>query len=206
MPTQSRPAPADRPVRIVHAATPPLIDAVALSPGLGSIVHDPNLHRSILRRLAEGPASRLTVAVTDGTLVGHAAVAPSFGRWLTLPSVREYGIEIAREWRHTGLASRLTRAALTDPAVEDEILVAFTLPSSWDAAYEGLSQRAYGQRLEAWAQRYGFQKVDTDEPEVRFQGGAALLVRYGRRVPGSAIATFDRARYVHGVARESLVA
>jgi hypothetical protein len=182
---------------IIHNATPPEIDARAISDGLCSIIRNPQLRRRVYRALAADVQARLTLAVTDGEIVGRAVVAPSFGRWKTLPRVREFAIEVAREWRHTGLAHRLTAAALRDPAAGDEIIVAFTLPSAWDPEHERLTLPEYGRLLIESASRHGFERRSTDEPEVRWQRDAALLVRIGARVPPDAVAAFDRARFVH---------
>ena len=189
-------APTATAVTILHDATPAEVDAAAISPGLCSIVPSPRLLSTILRRLAADPEARLTLAVADSTIVSRAVVGPSFGRWRSLPNVREFALEVARGWRGHGLAARLMAAALTDPAAESEILVAFALPSAWDAEHEGLSPARYCARLRTLLGRAGFQPAGTDEPEVRFGRDAALLVRIGGRVPTAPVAAFEQARYL----------
>ena len=188
-------------VALWHDVTPAELDRLAIGPGLCGIVRDPATLRRILRALAADPRARLTLAVADGAIVGRAAVAPSFGRWRDLPCVEEFAIEVAREWRHAGLARQLTARALADPATEDGLLLAFTLPAAWDMAHERLSSAAYRARLAAFLGEYGFRPTGTDEPEVLFERDAALLVRVGEHVPAAAVAAFEQARYLGPVRR-----
>jgi acetoin utilization protein AcuA len=182
-------------VTLIPAATPADLDRLAIDPGLSSIVHNPELLRRVLRALAADPRARLVLAVHDGTLIGRAALAPSFGRWQALPNAREYALELARGWRGLGLAGALTRATLDTPIIERELLLAFLMPSAWDAEYEGLSEAVYGARLAGMLQRHRFQPTGTDEPEVRLRQNAALLVRRGTRVSATTLAAFEETRY-----------
>ena len=166
-----------------------------ISPDLNSIIPSPVVRRKVVQALAADPRARLTIAVADGAIIGRAMVAPSFGRWQSLPRVREFGLEVARGWRRHGVATALMAAALADPAVEEEILLAFTLPAAWDTDSAGLCQRDYGRLLGALVGRAGFRPTGTDEPEVSLQHDAALLVRVGTRVPPAAVAAFEHARY-----------
>jgi acetoin utilization protein AcuA len=109
--------------------------------------------------------------------------------------VREFALEVARGWRGLGLAGALTRAALADPAAESELLLAFLLPTAWDTEHEGLTGAAYRTRLADLLHRYGFRATGTDEPEVRFQQNAALLVRQGARATEAVLTAFENARY-----------
>jgi GNAT superfamily N-acetyltransferase len=191
-----RPAATARgPITIIHDALPADVATRAIFPSGWSMTRTPALLRTILQRLAADPQARLTLAVAEGFIVGRAAVAQSFGRWATLSRVREYGIEVVRDWRRTGVGARLAEAALTDPRVEQEILLAFALPAAWDIEHARLSRGEYGRLLAEQAGTHGFRPSSTDEPEVMFQAGAALLVRRGARVPGRAVAAFERARY-----------
>jgi hypothetical protein len=187
------------PVTVIHDAGPPTIDACRISPGLCAILRSPVVRRPFLRALAADPQVRLTLAVAEGVMVGRATVAPAFGRWRRLSQVREFGIEVARDWRRgAGLGLPLARLALADPAVADELLLGFGLPSAWDLAYERTPLAVYRRRLVALAARLGFQVTETDEPEIAEEPGAVLVVRVGARVGAAARAAFTRARYRPG--------
>jgi len=179
---------------VIHAAAPADV-AAPISDGLDSIVHSPTVRRRVFDALAADPRTRLTLAVADGVIVGRVSLGPSFGRWSAVEGVRELAVEVARDRRRDGLGTALLEAALADPAVEDEILLAFALPDAWDARAAGLDDAEYGQMLATFLGRFGFHPVDTDEPEVRCRPGAALLVRVGARVPPAARTAFERARY-----------
>jgi hypothetical protein len=185
-------------VTIIHDAALADVEAYAVDPGLTSMMHSPVVRRSILRNLAAEPGARLTLAVVGGTLVGHYAIGPSFGRWQALPRVREVAFEIARGWRRLGVLGRMGDIALADPAVEDEIVLAFLWPAAWDIEHVGLQPTRYRAMLTDLGTRYGFHRAQTDEPELAY--GGALLVRVGARVPADAVAAFEGARIL-GVPR-----
>ncbi len=175
-------------VTIIHRAGPAVLERHSLSEGLHGITHSQVVRRSVLGRLADDPRARLTLAVADGVIAGWAAVAPSFGRWRALPAVRELGLEVAREWRAgTTVARALLATALADPHTEDEVLLAFALPSSWDLAFRPVHPAVYRRMIAAGLRRHGFVPVTTDDPEVRGVPEAALFLRVGARVPAAVL-------------------
>lgn len=178
--------------RVIHDAAPADVDAHPISPTMSSFIRGPSQRRAVVLALAADPEARLTLAVAGGEIVGRAVVGPSFGRWRALTGVREFAIELAREWRHTGLGEVLTRTALADPAVEREIVLAFLLPSAWDLEHEQRSLGGYSAMLRRRAEPHGFRPVATDEPEVRWHEGAALLARTGSRAVRAAREAFER--------------
>jgi hypothetical protein len=184
-------------VTIIHNASVSDVAEYEIDPGLNSIIRRPIVRRQILNKLAADPVARLTLAVSDGRIIGHSAAGPSFGRWLDLPYVREVAFEVSRDWRHQGIAAKLTDRAMSDPAVEDEILIGFLWPSAWDTEHARLSRIAYRDLLTDFTGRYGFRTIDTDEPEIAFQDGGRMIVRIGARVPRRAVATFMDARYLN---------
>ena len=184
---------------IVHDATLADVERYALSPGLTSLIRSPIVRRRVLRDLAAASGSRLTLAVADGAIVGHLAVASSFGRWEKLPRVREVAFEVAREWRRRGVLTRMFDVALADPSVEDQILLAFLWPSAWDVEQTRLQPTSYRRLLTELRGRRGFRPVATDEPEIAY--GGALLARTGARVPSYAVGAFRRAHFLRDVRR-----
>ena len=182
------------PITIIHDAALVDVEAHEISPGLVSMIRSPIVRRKVLRDLAAAPEARLTLALADGMLIGHVAVTASFGRWLALPHVREIAFEVAREWRRFGILSRLLDVALADPAVEDEILLAFLWPSVWDVEHVGLQPTNYRGMLTAVGMQRGFLPVPTDEPEIAH--GGRLIARSGSRVPATALTAFAGARYL----------
>ena len=89
---------------------------------------------------------------------------------------------------------KVLRNLVADPAVEDEILLAFLWPSAWDVQHVGLQPTSYRAMLSAVGAEHGFRPVGTDEPEIARGGG--LIPRTGRRVPADAVTAFDGARYL----------
>ncbi len=175
-------------VAVIHPASLAALERYSLSDGLCGITRSQAVRRSVLARLAADPRARLTLAVADGRIVGWAAVAPSFGRWQALPAVREIGLEVAREWRAgTALARALMATVLADPHSEEEVLLAFALPSSWDLTYKPVHPTVYRRMIAMGLRRYGFVPVVTDDPEVCGVPEAALFLRVGARVPAAVL-------------------
>jgi acetoin utilization protein AcuA len=188
-------------VRVIHDAIPADVDAHPISASMSSFIRGPAQRRAVFLALAADPAARLTLAVAEDEIVGRAVVGPSFGRWQALPGVREFAIELAREWRHTGLGEILTRTALSDPAAEQEVVLAFLLPSAWDLEHEQRSLGGYAAMLRRLAERHGFRPVATDEPEVRWHEGASLLAWIGRRASRQTAEAFEQARFLERAPR-----
>jgi hypothetical protein len=184
-------------VTIIHNASIADVAACEIDPGLNSIIRRTTIRRQILAKLAAAPDARMTLAVSDGRIIGHSAAGPSFGRWLELPHVREVAFEVSRDWRHLGIASIISDRAMADPAVEDEILIGFLWPSAWDTEHARLSRIAYRDLLTRFTERYGFRTIGTDEPEIALQDGGRMIVRIGARVPGRAVTAFMDARYLN---------
>ena len=184
---------------IIHDATLADVERHELSAGLTSLIRSSVVRRKVLRDLAAASGWRLTLAVADGVIVGHLAVAASFGRWEKLPRVREVAFEVAREWRRHGVLTRMFEVALADPSAEDEIILAFLWPSAWDVEQTGLQPTSYRRLLVELGERRGFVQVPTDEPEIAYSG--ALLARLGARVPAYAVAAFRRALFHRGAQR-----
>lgn len=175
-------------VMLIHHAPPTTLDRYPLSEGLHGITHSQAVRRSVLARLAADPRARLTLAVVEGKIVGWVAVAPSFGRWRALPAVREIGLEVAREWRvGAWLARALMTTALADPRTEEEVLLAFALPSSWDLTFKPVRPGVYRRVIAIGLRRYGFVPITTDDPEVRGVPEAGLFLRAGARVPAAVL-------------------
>lgn len=184
---RARPGP-NTAVAIIHPASEAALERYPLSEGLHGITHSQPVRRSVLARLAADPRARLTLVVATDRIVGWAAVAPSFGRWRALPAVREIGLEVAREWRAgTRLARALMATALADPRTEEEVLLAFALPSSWDLTYKRVHPAVYRRMIAMGLRRYGFVPLTTDDPEVCGVPEAALFLRAGARVPAAVL-------------------
>ncbi len=166
-----------------------------LAGGLGIFFRfDPERQLNTLIKIANMPYGNVILAHTAGNLiVGYASCHPvdSTERWNVLNKpgqpyrVYEFGaIEVSREWRGQGVSSGLMKAAFEgDPWMVDKIIISFEFSWHWDYEELGMSKYAYRDMLKKVISGAGFEKMDTDEPNVMMDGANMFMVRVGKEVP-----------------------
>lgn len=166
-----------------------------LAEGLG-IFFRFNLERQMetLLKIAQMNYGNIIIAYTaEDLIVGYVTMHPidESERWnvLNRPGealrVYEFGaIEISRKWRGCDISSNLMRAAFEgDKWIEDKIIVSVAFAWHWDYEELGISKYIYSDMLKKIIASAGFQKMDTDEPNVMMDGANMFMVRVGKRVP-----------------------
>ena len=147
----------------------------------------------LLRLIAARPETNLTVAHTpDGEIVAEVTLSPGDGRWAGLDGLYEIAIQVARSWRHSGLAKRLLAFVLSQDYVEDLIIIALGVSWHWDLEALQMTAWQYREVLVRTFAPFGFQPRTTDDPEISAAEGNALLARIGGRVPLALEEEFER--------------
>ncbi|HEX2913679.1 MAG TPA: hypothetical protein VH186_22940 [Chloroflexia bacterium] len=176
------------------------IEQMELADGLGIFFrYDKERQKQILLNIARMPYGNVVLAHTPGGLItGYVSTHPvdSSERWDTLNQVShvnsegklyvyEFGaIEVSRQWRGMGLSTRLMRAAFeTDDWFEDKITVSVEFAWHWDYEEVGMSKFAYRNMLKKVIGSAGFERMDTDEPNVVMDSANMFMVRLGPKVP-----------------------
>lgn len=178
-----------------------------IAPGFFAITRSAELRALFTDILGLGAA--ITVAVDRSMLIGYAADLPFVPvqwehgevqrRWSLVPQARELGaLEVARPFRGQGLARLLLEEMFSGGRLEDRIVIAEGLHWHWDLEQSGLSVAEARQRLLALFGGEGFQRYDTDEPEVSYSPGNFLLARLGAQVAEESVRAFREALFSRG--------
>jgi acetoin utilization protein AcuA len=163
----------------------------------GSIVRSERLPEVFGGIAASGGV--VLAALVGGELRGYATLVPSSAltreRWENLPDTYELGsIEVARSSRRRGVGTALLARLPATLPIERLLLFARGLAGHWDTALATLSPIDYRRMLLRMLGRAGFERWDTDDPEVEDHPMNFLAVRAGRSVAsGSLQALAERA-------------
>lgn len=153
---------------------------------------------SLLGRLAD-LGGVIVAATADHELRGYATLVPSSALtgegWENVPDTFELGsIEVARSSRGRGIGTALLATLAAALPIEDLLLFARGFVNHWDMALAGLTPVQYRLMLLRMLGRAGFQRWETDDPEVTDDPMNFLAVRAGLRAPSaSRLALEERA-------------
>jgi len=136
-------------------------------------------------------------ALGDGELRGYATLVPASAlareRWEHLPDTFELGsIEVARSQRRRGIGTELLSSLQGSLPLEQLILFARGFAGHWDVAAAALPWVEYRRALLRMLGRAGFERWDTDDPEVLDHPLNFLAVRVGRDAPSSSMLEMAR--------------
>lgn len=167
-----------------------------LEEGLGIFFRfDLERQMNILLKIARMNYGNMVLAHTaDDLIAGYVSMHPvdESERWAILNKpgepirVYEFGaIEVSRKWRGYGISKSLMRAAVEgDNWMDDKIIVSVEFAWHWDYEELNMGKFAYRDMLQKVIAVAGFQKMDTDEPNVMMDGANMFMVRVGKNVPG----------------------
>ena len=169
---------------------PRRLDVTSIAGDFGAIVRTERLPR-----LLEGIARLggvVLAAVEEEELRGYATLVPSAAltreRWENLPNTFELGsLEVARAHRGRGVATKLLVTLQTSLPIEDMILFARGFCSHWDLGLTPTDPLAYRRRLLGMLAKLGFQRWDTDDPEVCENRLNFFAMRAGLAVPTASL-------------------
>lgn len=134
----------------------------------------------------------IVAALEGDELRGYATLVPSSAltreRWENLPDTFELGsFEVARSSRGRGIGTELLGRLHTTVPVDKVLLFARGLASHWDLALTALPAIDYRRMLLRMLGRVGFQRWETDDPEVRENPLNFLAVRAGLSAPSASL-------------------
>ncbi len=171
------------------------LSRMRLAEGLGIFFRfDTERQMTNLLKIARMDYGNVIIAHTaDDLITGYVSMHPvdETERWVILNKpnepirVYEFGaIEVSRQWRGCGISPGLMRAAIEgDSWMDDKIIVSVEFAWHWDYEEMGIGKFAYRDMLKKVIATGGFQKMDTDEPNVMMDGANMFMVRVGQNVP-----------------------
>jgi acetoin utilization protein AcuA len=104
-------------------------------------------------------------------------------------------LEVARDWRSTGLGANIVKMLMTHPKVED--LIVYLVGYSWTWDLDGTEQSAqqYRKMMIKLFEPYGFQELETNEPNICLKPENIFMGRVGCNVPAEVQKKFKWLRF-----------
>lgn len=154
----------------------------------------------IFDKIARSKDGRVTLAMAnEEVVVGYVTgVYPDAGeRWSKLGDLMYElsTIEVSRNYRRLGLASKLVEATISDDFFEDKIVYMNGFSWHWDTDGNGLTLPQYRKVMIRLLKPFGFQECYTNEPNIAIREENLFMVRIGSRVPEEAKKRFRDLRF-----------
>ena len=91
-------------------------------------------------------------------------------------------IEVAKDWRFAGIASRMLQMLVDHPLIEDKIAYMVGYSWTWDLEGTRKTAREYRAMLTRLFGRYGFQEYLTNDPNVCLKPENVFMGRIGKNI------------------------
>ncbi|MDA8442720.1 MAG: GNAT family N-acetyltransferase [Peptococcaceae bacterium] len=152
--------------------------------------------REALVEIAASEDSWVVAAVNNAQISGYITFHPpgEFERWgrAGIPEILELGaIEVAPEFRNSGLGRVMMQVAFADPIMENFIVISTEYYWHWDLEGTGLNVWDYQGIMTKLMEGVGMSKRDTDEQEISSHPANMLMVKVGSKVPAAVVADFE---------------
>ncbi|MHA6532535.1 GNAT family N-acetyltransferase [Paenibacillus sp. BAC0078] len=175
------------------------LEGLTMHPGLDAF-RKPHEQLEALIEIAGLPEGRVIAAVAGSTIIGYVTFhyPDELELWSQggMADLIELGaIEVADNYRGSGLAKLLIASAFEREQLENCIVFTTEYYWHWDLKGSGLDVWAYRQMMEKLMQTVNMVWYATDDPEICSHPANCLMVRIGREVPMSSQETFDRVRF-----------
>ena len=184
------------PIELWACADPAVIERLDVDASLNVFRPAPQQQQALVG-IAGDAEGCITFAKLAHLIVGYAAFHPpdAIERWshASMPGIIELGaVETSSAHRGRHLARRLLEVAFGTGRFEDKITIATIYQWHFDLQGTGLTTYQYRKLLERLYSSVGFQVFKTDDPEILYDPGNALMARIGPRAPEALIAEFKR--------------
>lgn len=148
------------------------------------------------------PEGRIIVARLDDTIIAYATFLypDPLERWSEgkMENLIELGaIEVAPEFRGTGVGKSILQVSMMDDAMEDYVVITTEYYWHWDLKRTGLNVWEYRKIMEKMMQAGGLEVAATDDPEISSHPANCLMIRIGNRVDQDSIEKFDQLRFMN---------
>lgn len=129
----------------------------------------------------------MTLAVADRSIVGFGVLnAPDpEDRWHALAKglmMEVKVIEVARNWRSLKIAHHILELLLAFPEIESKIVYMVGYSWTWDLDGSQKSAQAYRNMMIRLFEPFGFQELQTNEPNICLKPENLFMARIGKEV------------------------
>ena len=131
--------------------------------------------------------ANVSLALEDNNIVGFGVLNhPEEGdRWQEIEPglmMEVKAIEVCRRYRSYGIASRILASLMSAPNVENLIIYMVGYSWTWDLDGTGKSALDYRRMLIRLFEPFGFQELQTNEPNICLKSENVFMARVGERV------------------------
>jgi acetoin utilization protein AcuA len=132
--------------------------------------------------------ANVSLAIVDNTIIGFGVLnhPEPEDRWNELGTgimMEVKVIEVARSWRSSGIAQGILGMLTSDPLVETMIVYMVGYSWTWDLDGTQKSAQAYRNMMIRLFEPFGFQELQTNEPNICLKPENLFMGRIGAAVP-----------------------
>jgi acetoin utilization protein AcuA len=132
--------------------------------------------------------ANVSLAIVDNRIIGFGVLnhPEPEDRWNELGTgimMEVKVIEVARNWRSSGIAQGLLEMLTSDPLVEKMIVYMVGYSWTWDLDGTQKSAQAYRNMMIRLFEPFGFKELQTNEPNVCLKPENLFMGRIGEDVP-----------------------
>lgn len=144
--------------------------------------------RESLEKMASRADTNVVLALAEEKLIigfGVLAHPDPDERWAELDeSMMEVNaLEVARDWRAGKIAHGIIQLLLAYPRLEEKIVYLVGYSWTWDLDGNDMSAQDYRQMMIKLFEPFGFQEMQTNEPNICLKPENIFMARVGARVP-----------------------
>lgn len=154
-----------------------------------------------IKKIADFDEGRIIIARVEDKIVGYVTFLfpDPLERWskFNMDNLIELGaIEVSPEYRGYHVGSKLLKLSMTDPVMEDYIVITTEYYWHWDLKGTSLSVWEYRKVMEKMMGQGGLKPYPTDDPEIVSHPANCLMARIGSHVPDESVKMFDNLRFL----------
>ena len=188
----------------IHAfCQPQFISACTFDEQFGTHAQYKSIYtkRETLEKHAAVPGANVALALTEGRhIIGFGVLnyPDPDERWSQLGPglmMEVKAIEVSRNWRSQRVAEAIVGMLLTHPKLEEMIVYMVGYSWTWDLDGTGKTAQQYRQVLIRLFTPFGFQELQTNEPNICLKPENLFMGRIGGSVPDSVLHNFKWLRF-----------
>lgn len=166
--------------------TPAEIQRYSFDGQFGMHAHFKSLYtkRESLEKMAGQGATNVVLALAGGKeIIGFGVLAypDADERWAELGQLmmEVNALEVARDWRSGKIAGGIIQMLLAHPQLEEKIIYFVGYSWTWDLDGNHMSAQRYRQMMIKLFEPYGFQELQTNEPNICLKPENIFMARLG---------------------------
>ena len=145
--------------------------------------------RESLEKMAQRAGTNVVLALAEGKdIIGFGVLAcpDPEERWAELGDVmmEVSALEVARNWRSGKIARGIIQMLLNHPQLEEKIVYFVGYSWTWDLDGNHMSAQNYRQMMIKLFEPFGFQELQTNEPNICLRPENIFMARTGAKISG----------------------